>query len=195
MTAVSSAVMSSVLRQALCLLLLTLVAIPVVYGSELDERRTRISLEIFPRIVAVDQELRDKLSEDAKVRLVVVYSKDAVAAHRVVDSLQATVKNIGGREVEVVSQSMESVSRSGVSRPSALFLAEQIVDAEFGKLLQQAVVNHVLLFSPFAGDVERGATVGIAISARILPYFNVQMLNRSKISVNEKLLSISQRYE
>jgi hypothetical protein len=164
-------------------------------ASEMDERRTRISLEIFPRIVAVDQELRDKLSETAKVRLVVIYDRDAVAAHRVVDSLRATITNIGGREVEVIAQSMESVVRGGVSRPSALFLAEQIDDKLFTRLLQLATVHHVLLFSPFAGDVERGATVGIAISSRIRPYFNVPTLNRSKISVNEKLLSISQRYE
>jgi hypothetical protein len=194
MTLARRLVLLRVARRA-ALALLGAAVFATASASEIDERRTRISLEIFPRIVAVDQELRDKLSENARVRLVVIYDRDAVAAHRVVDSLKATVKNIGGREVEVIAHSMESVSRGGVSRPSALFLAEPIDDKQFGKLLQLATVHHVLLFSPFAGDVERGATVGISISSRILPYFNVPTLTRSRISVNEKLLSISQRYE
>lgn len=164
-------------------------------GSELDERRIRISLEIFPRIVAVDQDLRNKLSETSKVRLTVIYDHEEVSARRVVGALTASVTNIGDREVEVASQSVDSIIHRGLSRSSALYLAEQLDDAVLAKLVQLATASRVLVFSPFAGDVERGATVGIAISSRIRPYFNVPVLNRSKISINEKLLSISQRYE
>lgn len=169
--------------------------ITAALGSELDDRRVRISLEIFPRIVAVDQELRNKLSKNDKVKLLVIYDRESVPAHRVVDALKASVTNIGGRAVEVVSQSMDSVIRGGLSRSSALYLSEQVDDEVFDKLVRSATEQRVLVFSPFAGDVERGATVGIFISSRIRPYFNVPALNRSKIRINEKLLSISRRYE
>lgn len=164
-------------------------------ASELDERRVRISLDIFPRIVAVDQELRTKLSDTARVRLLVIYSREALAATRVVSSLEGQVKNIGGRAVEVLMQSMAQVMKGGMLQSSAVFVAEPLGEEEFNRLVENATRQRVLLFSPFAGDVERGATVGISISSRILPYFNMAMLQRSRVSINDKLLSISQRYE
>lgn len=174
-----------------CLLL----SVCLAPASEIDDRRIRISLEIFPRIVAVDQDLRDKVSDKDKVRLFVIYDRDADSAQRVTDTMRNTFTNIGGRAVEFVVQSAEQAIKSGMQRPSAVFIAEFLSDGVLSTVLKQAIDKHVLVFSPFAGDVERGATVGIAISSRIKPYFNVPTLNQSHISINEKLLSISQRYE
>jgi hypothetical protein len=164
-------------------------------ASELDDRRVRISLEIFPRIVAVDQDIRDKLTADDKVRLYVIYEREAVVAQRIVEDMRRGFGNIGGREVEFVVRAADEVAAAGLERPAAVFLAEPMREAAFRDVAKRAQELHVLVFSPFAGDVERGATVGIAISSRIKPYFNVPVLHSSRIHINEKLLDISQRYE
>ena len=46
-------------------------------AGEAEERRVRISLEIFPRIVAVDLDLRTKLSTSDALRLFVLYEREA----------------------------------------------------------------------------------------------------------------------
>jgi hypothetical protein len=51
------------------------------------------------------------------------------------------------------------------------------------------------MFSPFVGDVERGATAGIAITSRVKPFFNVKTLKRADIDINPILMKLSKRYE
>jgi hypothetical protein len=166
-----------------------------VDAGEAEERRVRISLEIFPRIVAVDLDLRSKVSTIDTVRLFVVFERDTEAAHHVSEQMKNAFSNIGGLAVEFVVQNAQQAVTSGMEQAAAVFLSDQLSDDAFAAMMKAAVERHVLVFSPFAGDVERGATVGIAISSRIKPYFNVSTLVQSHININEKLLSISQRYE
>jgi len=166
-----------------------------VDAGEAEERRVRISLEIFPRIVAVDLDLRSKVSTTDTVRLFVVFDRDAEAARHVAEQMKNSFSNIGGLAVEFVVQNAQQAVMSGMEHSAAIFLSDLLTDEVFAAVMKAAIERHVLVFSPFAGDVERGATVGIAISSRIKPYFNVSTLAQSHININEKLLSISQRYE
>lgn len=181
-------------------------AIAVLYGvclltamhadaGEAEERRVRISLEIFPRIVAVDLDLRSKVSTTDTLRLFVLYEHDAEAANRISGHMKNSFTNISGLAVEFVAQNVQQAVTVGMEKPAALFLSDMLSDELFTAVMKTAIERHVLVFSPFAGDVERGATVGIAISSRITPYFNVSTLVQSHININEKLLNISQRYE
>lgn len=166
-----------------------------VDAGEAEERRVRISLEIFPRIVAVDLDLRTKLSTSDALRLFVVYERDAEVAHHISVQMKNSFTNIGGLAVQFVVQNAQLAVTAGMQQPAAIFLADQLSDDLFAAVMKAAIEEHVLVFSPFAGDVERGATVGIAISSRIQPYFNMSTLVQSHLNINEKLLSISQRYE
>ena len=166
-----------------------------VDAGEAEERRVRISLEIFPRIVAVDLDLSSKLSTSDTLRLFVLFEHDVETARHVAGQMKNSFTNIGGLAVEFVVQDTQQAVTAGMDKPAAVFLSDQLSDDVFAALMKTAIEHHVLVFSPFAGDVERGATVGIAISSRIKPYFNVPALVQSHININEKLLSISQRYE
>jgi hypothetical protein len=166
-----------------------------VDAGEAEERRVRISLEIFPRIVAVDLDLRSKLSTTNTLRLIVLYEHDGEAARHVAAQMKNSFTNISGMAVGFEVQSAQQAISAGMEQPAAVFVSELLSDDSFTAMMKAAAERHVLVFSPFAGDVERGATVGIAISSRIKPYFNVSTLGLSHININEKLLSISQRYE
>ena len=169
-------------------------ALPANAG-EVEERRARISLEIFPRIVAVDLDLRSKLSKQGTLRLFVLFENDAEAARHIAEQMKNSFTNIGGLAVEFVVRSGHQAVAEGMEQPAGVFLSELLSDDAFPGVMKAAIAQRVLVFSPFAGDVERGATVGIAISSRIKPYFNVATLAQSHLKINEKLLSISQRYE
>ena len=166
-----------------------------VDAGEAEERRVRISLEIFPRIVAVDLDLNSKLSNTGTLKLFVVFDHEAESARHVAAQMKNSFTNIGGRAVEFVVQSAQQAVSGGLDQSAAVFLSDVLLDDLLAEVMKVASEHHVLVFSPFAGDVERGATVGIAIGSRIQPFFNVPVLMQSHININEKLLSISQRYE
>jgi hypothetical protein len=70
-----------------------------------------------------------------------------------------------------------------------------VSDAQLGEMLAEAKRNHLIVFSPFAGDVERGAMAGLSVGSQIKPYFNVRSLREAKIDINPMLLRMSKQYE
>ena len=153
--------------------------------NETEERRVQISLDIFPRIVAVDKDIETKLTSEGKIRLLVLYEKNQASAERLAEHLCRNISNIGGRSIEIlVARVMTSVPFDA-KLPSAIFLAERLSEGNFKQVWEYVTKHHVILFSPFIGDVERGATVGIAVSSCIKLYFNLNTLRQSGIRINE----------
>ena len=61
-----------------------------------------------------------------------------------------------------------------------VFLAEPLHD-DLRLVLDFARSRNAMVFSPFEGDVERGAHGGISVRDRILPYINTSALQRDGI--------------
>jgi hypothetical protein len=172
------------------------VADNAIFSDEEEKRRVDISLTIFPRIVAVDNNFRSKLSSDRKVNLVFIYSDSKDVARSLAESLKRKNKNIGGMGVDVRAMSVgELVSESNKHDITALFLSERLAENTFKDVLAFAEKKNRIVFSPFTGDVERGATVGISVTNRVKPYFNLSTLKKSNIVINALLMKMSKRYE
>lgn len=166
------------------------------YADEEENRRVDISLSIFPRIVAVDNNFRSKLNADSKVELVFIYREDEERAQSLVELLITKNKNIGGMGVAASAVELENLlSFSKEAKPTAIFISERLKDSDLKKIVQIAEENSCIIFSPFTGDVERGVAVGISVTNRVKPYFNIQALKRSKIVINALLMKMSKRYE
>lgn len=164
-------------------------------GDEIEARRIKTSLAIFPRIIAVDEDIDGKLDADKRVQLVVTFSADDVSANNQVSILSTSVQNIGGRPLAVRALPLGKLLDSAAAAVSGVFIAEKLDDEALDRLLQFARDKHILVFSPFSGDVERGVTAGIAVGSQVKPYFNIPALARAKIVVNPTLLRISKHYE
>lgn len=164
-------------------------------GDELEARRIKISLAIFPRIVAVDEDIDRKLDAHKHVQLVVAYGRDTVTAQGQASVLMGSVQNIGGRPLVVQVLPVNSLSNDNPATVSGLFIAEKLEDGELERVLQFARQRHIIVFSPFSGDVERGVTAGIAVGSQVKPYFNLAALKLSGVAVNPTLLRISKHYE
>lgn len=165
-----------------------------VVADETDNRRIDISLSIFPRIVAVDNQFREKLDADKKAYLLFVYDKDDKYASELVDRVQKNNANIGGMYVAAKAVSIADDLVEG-SPPTAMFIVEKLDDAQLKKVMAFSNKTNRLLFSPFSGDVERGVTVGISVTNRVKPYFNLTSLRESKVSINALLMKMSKRHE
>ena len=167
----------------------------VVYANDAVDRRIQISIPIFPRIVAVDEGFRKKLSAKDKVLLVFLYQSEKDKANRLAESLRAKLSNVAGLEFNAQAVSVHDQLASSAAVPTALFVAERLSLQTFELVLEYSIKQQRILFSPFAGDVERGASAGISITSRVNPYFNIKTLQRAAIEINPVLMKLSKRYE
>lgn len=165
----------------------------VAMADEAIDRRVQISLPIFPRIVAVDDDFKNKLLPKDKVLLVFLYETNKDNAVKLVDSLRGKISNVAG--LDFVAQAVSVRDQLNAQAPTALFITERLSRKSFVPMLGYSVNHKRILFSPFAGDVERGATAGVFITSRVQPYFNVKTLERAEIKINPVLLKLSKLYE
>ena len=179
----------------LVVLLPLLLCVNPVFSGEVEDRRINISLSIFPKVVAVDKDLEDKLTDDDKIKFLLIYDKDWEKANTLSTRLLKKITNLRGKHIEVVVKQARDVSLIFPEKAAAIFLTERLNSVQFDKIVRAGISEHITVFSPYAGDVERGATVGLAIGNRIKPYFNLNTLKASKLNINQRLLKISKRYE
>ena len=166
-----------------------------VSADDTADRRIQISLPVFPRIVAVDNDFKQKLLNNNKVLLVFLYEVDKDKAKSMAESLDGKLTNVAGMGVSTAILSVTEQMRGGATVPTALFVAEPLTEQAFAPVVEYCIQQHRILFSPYAGDVERGAMAGIAIGSRVKPFFNMKSLQRAGISINSVLLNLSKRYE
>jgi len=178
---------------ATCLLLSVVFSI-AAFADETEKRRVDISVSIFPRIVAVDNHFREKLDKDSKAQLLFIYDGDKGFAQEIAARVGKDGSNIGGMPVATrVVSAAEALP--AVNVPVAIFLVEKLSDAQLKKVVAYAESSHRLVFSPFSGDVERGVMVGISVTNRVKPYFNLTVLRSAKVVINALLMKMSKRYE
>jgi hypothetical protein len=172
-----------------------LIGLASASADDTADRRIQISLPVFPRIVAVDNEFKQKLLPGNKVLFVFLYEYDREKAESLAESLQNKLTNVAGMEFSTAIALVGDQLVTTAPVPTAMFAAESFSEQTFAAALEYAVKQHRLLFSPYVGDVERGAMAGIAIGSRVRPYFNMKSLKRAAIDINAVLLNLSKRYE
>lgn len=165
------------------------------YADETEKRRVDISLSIFPRVIAVDNNFPEKVTDDEKVLLLFIYDRDKKTAEELTQRMEGDNSNIGGMGLSVGVMQAGELSRHKQDTPTALFLAERLERGQFTEVMKYAEKNNRLVFSPFSGDVERGASVGISVTNRVKPFFNLPVLKRSGIVIHPLLIKMSKRYE
>lgn len=166
-----------------------------LYASEATDRRVKISIPLFPRIVAVDNEFHNKLTEDNKARLVFIYDRNKAMANEIAREVAKSNRNIVNIEVDSLSISLKEQLSGSAKTPTAIFVSEPLGNKDFDKLVLYGINKGIIIFSPYSGDVERGATVGLSITSRVFPYFNNKTLDASGVEINPILLNMSKRYE
>ena len=163
-----------------------------LFADEWTLQRIWAGLELFPTVLSADSNLKDK-TVGGKLRLVLIYGDEESRARQMARSLKEK-KSIRGVPVSVATENIDSfLSHPGKADTSAIFLTEKIDDRIF-PLVEYGIQNNLIVFSPFDGDVEDGATAGIFIRDRILPYVNVETLEKSDIRLKQLFLKVAKKY-
>ncbi len=191
--------MTRLLRPATLYLALILLALTAPRAGdaadEAEARRVTASLGIFPRIVAVDTNIANKVDIKGVLHLALVYTSDESFAADQLAKLTQAVPNIAGRPVHAHALPLSDLPQWYNVPLGGLFITEKLSDKQLADLLAEAKRNHLVIFSPFAGDVERGAMAGISVGSQIKPYFNTRSLREAKVEINPLLLRMSKQYE
>ena len=157
-----------------------------------DEQRLNVGIKLFPASLGADLALAQRLDDQGKLRILVVHDGDEVHAGQVVKGL-AEVSQVGQYPIRVLAVALDDLGRFADQPVAALFVASpgipQVVFREW------AYRQKTLVFSPFAGDVERGAAAGVFVSDRILPYVNPRWAQKAGIEFKPFFLRIARLYE
>lgn len=100
------------------------------------------------------------------------------------------------REMPIQAQ---AVSVSGLvawsgAAPCCVFVGSPLLD-ELDHVLDFARQHKIPVFSPYAGDVARGATAGILVTDRIVPLVNPRVLQENKVELKPFFLKAAARDE
>jgi hypothetical protein len=171
-------------------LLLSLPAAPARAGDR-EESRAWAGLDLFPSVLAADADIAEKRASDGTLPLLLLYETDRELAAEMARRLArtGTIRGIPVR-VEIAR---EPAAAWREHPPAGVFLVEpRIGDLE--AVIDAARESGRLVFSPFAGDVERGVPAGIAVSDRILPLVNAAALAAFDIRLKPFFLRIAEVY-
>ncbi len=176
-----------------------LIASGTALGNE-EEQRARIGLRLFRTLLAADQDLERKVTSKGELDLVLLYRDDKQLAAEFAAALlasgrsgqQGTIKRYPIR-VNITNDPELKAFRE--QTPAGIYLVQSLSNEALAAVVRYATTQQRILFSPFAGDVEKGVLTGFIIEVRVTPYLNQNTLKKSGIHFKSLLLRVSRVYE
>jgi len=165
------------------------------YTDSVEERRLTISASIFPKIIALDQQLTIKTAPDGNIYLGVVYIEDEENARNTALNIRNKVNKLAGIDVQIEHTTLLNILKAPDRRYAGLLISEKLFDKDLIDIITFSSEQNILLFSPFDGDIERGVISSIFVGAKIRPYFNLFALKKAGIELRPSILKVSKTYE
>lgn len=162
-------------------------------AGEQEDWRIGAGLELFPSLLAADTDIAAKSGPDGKLLLVLVCPDRKDRAEEAALEL-GKIEKIREIPIRIELTPDPALKTYEHRRVAGIFLFSLLGD-EFEALVRYGRAHQTLVFSPFEGDVERGASAGILISDRILPYINTESLRLSEIRIKPFFLRIAESYK
>ena len=89
---------------------------------------------------------------------------------------------------------VEELQATGPRAVAAVFIAEPLRREAIGALIRFGVERHVIIYSPFEGDVEQGIAGGLSIEAQMRPFVNTAALRASQVTLKEFFLKVAKAF-
>ncbi len=171
----------------LCALIHLLAAHSQVLWPE-EEQRLHVGQKLFAACLTADEDLGRKVTAEGEILVLVVHAGMPDLAGQVAGELLA-VERVAGRRLRV--QIIEATQVAGYRGPPVAGLFVATPGAGDGLLADWGERLGALVFSPFAGDVERGAVAGIFVSDRILPLVNLNQARNAGVRFKPFFLRVA----
>lgn len=165
-------------------------------SDDFTDRRMTAGAKIFRALLAADLEIEQKIDTNGSLNLYLIYVEHTENAERVEKILKnrddPRVRRLD-IQIRILSFS-EYVNRES-GKTAGIFLTENLSKEALDNIIDFTRKNHILVFSPLEGDVERGVQCGIAIEARVRPYLNARALQDADIRLKSFIRRVAKLYE
>jgi hypothetical protein len=169
-----------------------------VAGESDEDRRSQAGVRLFRSLLAADLDIAKKTDGDGKLLLVVYHTGDRSRAEAVLRSLAGDGKDEPDpvRELPVRLDTTIDPTFAAFAHgpPAGIFLAQPPSQASLKSIVRYGIDHHVIVYSPFEGDVERGVLAGLSVEAQVRPYVNTDTLAASHISLKSFFMKVAKVY-
>lgn len=171
--------------------MIPLVSLAALLWEE-DAQRLRIGLKLFPACLGALESFPSSATRAGAWRVVVVHRGDPDTAREARAAL-AALGSVRGLPLSARVAEVEELEALDEAAVSAIFVVS--LELESSRLRAWSERYGVLVFSPFAGDVERGAVAGIAVGERIQPAVNLTQAARAALVFKPFFLRVARQHE
>ncbi|MEO6325409.1 MAG: hypothetical protein ABIT01_00395 [Thermoanaerobaculia bacterium] len=168
---------------------------PLLADAQQD-RRMEPALKLFRALLSADLELEKKVVDERRLLIVFFHTDD----RRRADELAKLFGKSGATEtirgLPVIAEASVDPRFAAYEHrvPAGIFVAQPPSGAALRDIIQFGVANHVIVYSPFEGHVEKGVLGGLSVEAQVRPYLNQATLTASHISLKKIFLDVSKVY-
>lgn len=177
--------------RARALLALVILFAFAVRGDELADTRAELAARMFRAFLSADVDL-EKKTVDNRLLVVFLYSDDKRRAADLASKfLGQSGSAVHGIPLNVEYSTDVSLASYRSRIPAGIFLAQAVPQSVLNGVVRYGIEHHVIVYSPFEGDVERGALGGISVEAQVRPYVNLSTLSASNITFKELFFKVT----
>lgn len=165
-------------------------------ADDFTERRITAGARIFRALLAADVDIHRKTNRRGELRLCLLYLDDTGNA----DIAAATLGNRDDSRIRKMRIRIEILPfakcfAGNQAQFAGIFLTQRLNEEQIQILMAFAKAQHMVVFSPFEGDVERGVQSGIAVEARVRPYLNTGALRDAQVRLKAFFIKVAKAYE
>jgi hypothetical protein len=155
-------------------------------ADDAEDRRVRAGARLFRSLLTAQVALESKTAADGALHLVLYGDEDAHLSAEISGLIAATSEagKAGIKDIPVKIDNVTSLSAlARTQQPAGVFLVSAQSEKDLAELVRWSTAAKVVLYSPFDGDVERGAAAGICIEAKVQPFLNLPALQAAGVEI------------
>jgi len=162
-------------------------------ADDLTDVRAQAGARLFRAFLSADVDV-EKKTVDNQLLILFLYVDDKQRAASLASRFLGEAKDGGtirGLPLTVAYSSDSSLAGYKSRVPAGIFLAQPPNESTRRTVIKYGIEHHVIVYSPFEGDVENGILGGLSVEAQVRPYVNLSTLSASNISLKPLFFKVA----
>jgi hypothetical protein len=160
------------------------------HADDLGDVRSQAGARLFRALLSADTDI-DRKTADKQLVVVFLYTDNKSRAAALAQRFLGDAKEIHGIPLAVELSNDASLAAYKARIPAGVFIAQPLAGGTLKSIVAYGIEHHVIVYSPFEGNVESGVTGGLAVEAQVRPYVNLATLTASSISLKPLFFKVT----
>lgn len=176
-------------------MLLLVINTCLVKADSFEDRRVAVGLKIFRTLLTADLNLDNKTDSEQQVPVIIIYADGQQNAQAYKAQLESLLAQQNKYDFQIKIGTIASLSPLAENQYAAIFIAQPLNEQELTPVISYGINKHIVVFSPFEGDVEKGVLAGLSVQSAVRPLINMRTLKQSKVDIKPFYLKVAKQYE